>query len=239
METIKIDKEKVRMIAHRGLSGLERENTMAAFIAAGNRSYYGIECDIHKTKDGQFVVIHDDNTERISPVNKLISETNYSELNDINLYEVGSNTTASHLRIPLLSQYIDVCKKYNKVCFLEFKNLFSYDDIMKVLEIIENKQYTEKTVFISFVLDNLINVRKLNKNSKIQYLVGKLDHNTLMILRKYRFGIDILYSELTKEIVDELHKYHIEVNVWTVDNPIQALMLVSWNVDYITTNILE
>ena len=54
------------MIAHRGLSGLERENTYPAFIAAGNRSYFGIETDIHKTADGEFVVIHDETTERVS-----------------------------------------------------------------------------------------------------------------------------------------------------------------------------
>ena len=43
-DTVKIDKRGVRLIAHRGLSGIEQENTCAAFIAAANReSYYGIE----------------------------------------------------------------------------------------------------------------------------------------------------------------------------------------------------
>ena len=43
------------MVAHRGVSKLERENTMPAFVAAGNRSYYGIETDIHITRDGRFI----------------------------------------------------------------------------------------------------------------------------------------------------------------------------------------
>ena len=46
METIKVPFKNVKMVAHRGLSGLEKENSLAAFIAAGNRSYFGIECDI-------------------------------------------------------------------------------------------------------------------------------------------------------------------------------------------------
>ena len=50
--TEKVNLANVQMIAHRGVSGLERENTNAAFIAAGNRSYYGIETDVHRTKDG-------------------------------------------------------------------------------------------------------------------------------------------------------------------------------------------
>ena len=60
------------MIAHRGLSGLERENTCAAFIAAGNRSYYGIETDIHITRDGRFIVYHDDNTLRLTGVDSVV-----------------------------------------------------------------------------------------------------------------------------------------------------------------------
>ena len=38
MNTVKIDKKGIKMVAHRGVSGLECENTNAAFVAAGNRS---------------------------------------------------------------------------------------------------------------------------------------------------------------------------------------------------------
>ena len=68
MDTIKINKQITRIIAHRGLSGLERENTCAAFIAAANRSYYGIETDVHVTADGKYILIHDDDTTRVAGV---------------------------------------------------------------------------------------------------------------------------------------------------------------------------
>ena len=55
MDTIKINKGSALIVAHRGLSGLERENTASAFVAAGNRSYYGIETDIWRTSDGHFL----------------------------------------------------------------------------------------------------------------------------------------------------------------------------------------
>ena len=60
MNTVKIDKYFRGMIAHRGLSGIETENTLPAFIAAANRSYFGIECDVHASKDGKIIVTHDD-----------------------------------------------------------------------------------------------------------------------------------------------------------------------------------
>ena len=43
MDTTKIEKKETLVIAHRGLSGIEPENTNAAFVAAGNRSYFGID----------------------------------------------------------------------------------------------------------------------------------------------------------------------------------------------------
>lgn len=54
MDTLHLNAPQVKMVAHRGMSGLELENTCSAFVAAGNRSYYGIETDVHRTSDGHF-----------------------------------------------------------------------------------------------------------------------------------------------------------------------------------------
>ena len=68
MNTIKIEKKNTKIIAHRGLSGIEPENTNAAFVAAGNRSYFGIETDVHKTLDGEIVISHDAHLRRTAGV---------------------------------------------------------------------------------------------------------------------------------------------------------------------------
>ena len=77
----------MRVIAHRGLSGLETENTNAAFVAAANRSYYGIETDIHKTADGRFVVIHDADLQRVAGVDIKVEEAALSALQQIILFD--------------------------------------------------------------------------------------------------------------------------------------------------------
>lgn len=53
------------LFAHRGISSLYPENTMASFRAACDAGIPGIELDVHLTKDGRLVVFHDDTTERI------------------------------------------------------------------------------------------------------------------------------------------------------------------------------
>ena len=74
MNTVKLaNKNNVKMVAHRGVSGIEPENTNAAFIAAGNRSYFGVETDVRRTADGQFILLHDDHTERMG-IDKLYPE---------------------------------------------------------------------------------------------------------------------------------------------------------------------
>lgn len=84
--TIKFDNKNTRVTAHRGLSGLERENTATAFVAAGNRNYYGIETDIHRTSDGKFAVIHDGSLARVAGLSVEVEKTPMELLREAVLY---------------------------------------------------------------------------------------------------------------------------------------------------------
>ena len=83
-ETIKIQNAgNTLFIAHRGLSGIFTENTNAAFKEASNRSYFGIETDIHPTADGGYVTIHDDTTRRVGDVNIEVETSSLEELREM------------------------------------------------------------------------------------------------------------------------------------------------------------
>ena len=90
VDTIKINKGNARMIAHRGLSAIETENTTAAFIAAANRSYYGIETDIRRTADGKFVCLHDDNTRRVAGKNRVATKNTYADLSKVRFKDISN-----------------------------------------------------------------------------------------------------------------------------------------------------
>ena len=138
MDTVKFNKKDVKIIAHRGLSGIETENTNSAFVAAGNRSYWGIETDIHKTADGVYVVFHDDNTIRMTNKDMVIEKSTYKDLCELTLNDINGKQGRRDLVIPLLGDYICICKKYNKHAVLELKNSFAYEDIKEIVEIIES-----------------------------------------------------------------------------------------------------
>ncbi len=230
------------MIAHRGLSGLERENTYPAFTAAGNRSYFGIETDIHKTKDGKFIIIHDDNTERISlgehKIN--IEENDFSSVENIVLPDLDGSENRRDIRIPLLIDYIKICKKYCKKCVLELKNSFSEEDIKTVAEEIRGEEYLENVIFISFIWENCKTVRELLPENEVQWLTWEeITDDTIKSLSENGIDLDAAYKVLTKDVIDKLHANNIKINCWTCDDKEDAEKLVQMGVDFITTNILE
>lgn len=246
MDTVKINRKNVKVVAHRGLSGIETENTSSAFVAAGNRSYFGIECDIHVTKDKKFVVIHDEKTSRVAGKDINVEKLKLKKIRKVvlNNKEKAGNIsempqTRRDLVIPILSEYIGICKKYDKYCVLELKNNFSEESIKKVIQEIELFDYMDKVIFISFDFDNMVILRKLLPKQQLQFLVGSYDENVLKRLNTYNLDIDIYHVVLTKNIVDEIHANGHLVNCWTCDDKTRAEELVEMGVDYITSNILE
>ena len=243
MNTKKINSNGVQMIAHRGLSGIERENTCSAFVAACNRSYFGVETDVHVTKDGKFVIIHDDTTTRVTleKYNYVVEETAYSDLEKILLPDLDGTTHRKDIRIPLLKEYIKICKKYDKICVVEMKKLFKESDIEKLIAEIKELQYIENVIFISFDFENCVNVRKLLPENNVQWLIGRqrVTKGLIETLCRNKLDLDIYYKQLTKKNVELLHSNGIKVNCWTCDSEKDAGKLVSYGVDFITTNILE
>lgn len=239
MNTVKINAGKTKMIAHRGVSGLEKENTTLAFVAAGNRSYYGVESDVHRTADGKFILIHDNHTRRVSEEDYTVEETDFDRLRSVCLSDIDGTTGRPDLRLPTPQEYIRICKKYEKVCVLELKNHMTEEDVRALADIFVQEDYLDRTVFISFDYDSLVYMRQLLPEQKIQFLCKSLTDDLPQRLLAHRFDVDIEQSALTKEGLELLHRNGIEVNCWTVNDPARAEELASWGVDYITSNILE
>lgn len=238
MDTIKIkNKNKTLMIAHRGLSGLERENSMKAFVAAVNRSFYGTECDIHLTKDKIFVISHDEHTRRVSNYDVIIKDTLFKDLEKVRLNKFNSFEEDRMLYLPTLDEYLELHIKYQKHCVIEIKCLLTDSEVDILLDKV--KDCLELITFISFNLEVLQKKRKRNQNIPLQYLTSKYDDNLINILLQNKLDIDINYQELNEERIKKFHDNKIIVNAWTINEKEVALKLINWGIDYITTNILE
>ncbi|HOJ47544.1 MAG TPA: glycerophosphodiester phosphodiesterase family protein [Bacillota bacterium] len=239
MDTIKINKGNVKMIAHRGVSGLEKENTNAAFVAAGNRSYFGVETDVHKTADGKYVIIHDFDTARVAIDNVSVESSTFDFLRTIQLVDIDGKKGRTDLRIPSLEEYIRICKKYEKYCVLEMKGSYTKEEVQGMIDIINGEQYLDKVIFISFSLQNLIYLRELLPDQPAQFLTAEWSDTLIDTLKQHNLDLDIYYTRLNEENVKQLKEAGILINAWTCDNKEAAEHLVALGVDFITSNILE
>lgn len=239
MDTIKFNKNKTLVVAHRGLSGLETENTNAAFVAAGNRSYYGIETDIHKTADGKFVVNHDNDLNRVAGENICVESVSLSVLQNVVLFDKDGTKNREDLRPCTLENYISICKKYDKHCVLELKSDFTDEETARFVDIIKNYGYLENTTFISFNYQNLLKVRSILPEQSAQFLFCEFTEGTIEKLIADKIDVDVYFGALNKQTVDILHDAGLKINCWTVDKKEDAERLAEWGVDYITSNILE
>ena len=239
MDTIRIaDKGNTKMIAHRGVSKLERENTMPAFVAAGNRSYYGIETDIHITRDGRFIVYHDDNTLRLTDVDSIVEEQDFDTLRRLEIKDFDDESRID-LYMPTLEEYIKTCKKYEKIAVLELKNPMPKEKVFEVCEVLDKIGHREGTVVISFDYQNLLFVKEKHPEQKVQFLCKEYDEALIQKLKKDGMDLDIHRGAVDRKLIDLCHQNGIEVNAWTVDDPEQAQSFMDMGIDYITTNILE
>ena len=200
-----------KMIAHRGLSGMETENTLAAFEAACKRLFYGIETDVHVTKDGKYIIFHDECTGRLCEKNLIIEETDFEILRSLKFKDGISE-------MPMLSEYLQVISRYKKVAVIELKKSMRESNIEEIIEICKQEYTLDKIIFISFDFENLVD-------------------GLIKSLKEYGFDLDIRYDLLTKENIKEFHESNIAINCWTCDDSQKAEELIGFGVDFITTNI--
>ena len=226
------------MIAHRGLSGLERENTTAAFVAAGQRGYYGIETDVHITADGKFIIIHDDDLKRIAKMNRRVEDMTFDELRAVRLTDLDG-VERGDLCLPSLDEYLRICKKYDKQAILELKNEMPKAKIWEIVEVVKKFGWFENTTFISFHYENLLAVREKYPIADVQFLTDKVKEKLLERMIADKIDADFAENCISKELVERLHTARRKVNVWTVDEIKAAKKLKEMGVDFITTNILE
>ena len=238
MDTEKIPFPGKKIIAHRGASALEKENTLAAFIAAGNRSYYGIECDIHRTADGKYVVIHDESTKRVATDELIVEQSSFGLVRSVLINDIDGQKRKD-LFVPSLDEYLKICKKYDNTAVIEIKGPFEKPWIEEVTKQLEKSGCPEKTVFISFHMSNLIALREIAPAFPAQFLTAEWSDRLISELADRKLDLDILYTQLTKSRIDALHAAGIKVNCWTVDDGESALRLLDCGVDYITSNRLE
>lgn len=229
----------VRLIAHRGLSSLAPENTLSAFKLACDAGVWGVECDVFQSGDGEFIITHDKNLERMCGVN--LDVTNIS-IEDIKKYRINSGNNIDiypHEITPTLAEYLSLLSEYPDVHpVIEIKdNCLSYDSGIRFLQILDTYYLRKDVWVISDSLNNLTFLRTLDESLNLQLILTSVPETLFPYLIENNIDVDVLYKSLTKDMVYTLHQWSIEINTWTVDfRDVAETLICEYGVDYITSN---
>ena len=240
MGTLKFDtKGNIKIVAHRGISGIECENTCPSFVAAGLKSYYGIETDVHVTLDGKYVIVHDTDLLRIAGLDIGIETSTFDDLRAVRFSSIDGTVPRTDLFLPSLEEYLSICKKYGKEAYLEICDVSLCEHVIGIAATVEQMGMIDSTTFISFNHSNLTDLRSAYPNTKAQLLTDDIGKDNIAFMLENNIDAGIYYPNLTKEFVDLMHANGRTVNVWTVDTLEGAEHMRDMGVDVITSNIIE
>lgn len=219
--------------AHRGASGLAPENTLAAFRKAIECNADCAELDVHLSKDGQVVVLHDDDLDRTTTGKGKVWHHDMSQLVQL---DAGSWFGMEFLneRIPTLEQVIELCRG-NITLNIEIKTHQEQPDLTdRVLQIVRAFNFHNKCVVTSFDIRVIRHIKK----SYPELVAGLiLNQNPKPFLDDK--GIDLFsvqYAFVSKELVNAAHQMAKPVHAWTVNQLSDMKKLIELPVDGIITN---
>lgn len=224
---------EVNMMAHRGYSFRYPDNTAVSFTQAAKHGAEGVETDLRITKDGIYVLSHDDVAVFKDGTKMNISESTYAELSAKPL-----RNTKSPDEVYLCSFYdfLKIMKEYNLEYYIEFK-VGCTEELIRDVFTIAGKEYDiSKCIYESPRIEDLILARGIFDDLPIMYVIS--DKSTdYSVCFEYNLSADVRYEILSKEMIGEFHSHGLKVGAWTCDTPFQTAYAKSLGVDYIESNV--
>jgi glycerophosphoryl diester phosphodiesterase len=230
----------VMVIAHRGFSGDAPENTLAAFKKAIEVGSDMMEMDVHFSKDGQVVVIHDDHLERTTNGRGKVADHTLQELKKL---DAGSwfGSPFSGEQIPTLQEVLELAKG-NILVNIEIKNEYlgpyTISDLAdRTLQEVQRKRMVKQVIFSSFDPSPLERVKERNFHARVALLYHNPWNIPQEITGDKPFSIlNLRRSFLTKDKIAKIHEQGMKVNTYTVNSQKEMEQFIRWKIDGIFTN---
>ena len=240
----------VLVVAHRGGAALAPENTLSAFENALKIGVDMVECDVHLSKDGELVVMHDPDVSRTTNDTGQISQMTLAEIKKLNAAAKFTSGTWAAQPPPTLGELLDLVKGKAGIQ-IEIKLAAGnarYPGIeKKVADALAAHGMMDKAIVISFDFPTLKDIKSFDARIKTgalvnaQWMMARMTKSPGEIVDEViqSTGADYFMptsGSVTEALVKATHAKGLKMGVWTVDATAEMKRLAGWGVDGITSN---
>lgn len=225
--------DATKITSHRGFSKKTPENTIESIEQAIEEGADYVELDVRQTKDGELVLLHDENLKRTTGLNKKIWQVTLDEVKEL---DAGKwfHKDFSETRIPTLREVFEVTKgRVNLNLDLKYnKNYIGFE--RKVVELINEYDMELQSNISSTKLSVLDTVKEMNPNIKTGYIIYQVNDSYYDLDKVDFFSINSYF--ITERLLYNSHKAGKEVHAWTVNSRNEIERLNRIGVDNIITD---
>ncbi|WP_166024159.1 glycerophosphodiester phosphodiesterase [Streptomyces chilikensis] len=210
-------------IGHRGLMGVEPENTLRSFVAAEKAGLDLIELDLHLSKDGALVVMHDATVDRTTDGTGPVADRTLAELRTL---DAGSGE-----RIPVFEEVLDAVTAPLQA---EIKDVAA---AQRLAEVMRERALVERVEVISFHAEAIEEIARLVPGVRTALVAGRYDAE--IVERAVRAGartMSLNIRRLTLETMERARRAELRVLAWTVNTPEQLRLAYAFGLDGVVTD---
>ncbi|XUL92789.1 glycerophosphodiester phosphodiesterase [Streptomyces galilaeus] len=213
-------------IGHRGVMGLEPENTLRSFVAAEQAGLDVIELDLHLSRDGALVVMHDADVDRTTDGTGPIAERTLDELRTL---DAGRGE-----RVPTFDEVLDTVRSPLQA---EIKDLAA---ARALAEVMHRRDLVGRVEVSSFHDEAITEIARLVPGVRTALIASRFGPD--VIERATEAGAETVclnIRRLTLEVVEAARKADLRIIGWVVNTQDQLRLVRALELDGATTDYPE
>ena len=228
-----------KILGHRGASFYAPENTMPAFEMALEQGADGVELDVHLSKDGELVVIHDEKLDRTTNAKGFVGGYTLEELKSFDA-SCGREGFAG-VKIPTLREVYSLFQGTGKMINVEVKtDIMDYPGIVDKLLALEDEMAMQGSILYSsfnhYSVYELLTKRPTAKIGLLYMSIFAAPWSYAASLGAAALHPHFITISKTPLMAEECAKRGIETNLWTVDDPAWMEKLAAMGVTSLITD---
>ncbi|WP_299537294.1 glycerophosphodiester phosphodiesterase family protein [uncultured Streptomyces sp.] len=213
-------------IGHRGLMGVEPENTLRSFVRAERAGMDAVELDLHLSKDGALIVMHDAEVDRTTDGTGRIADLTFEELR---VLDAGQGEA-----VPLFEEVLDAVGSPVQA---EIKDVAA---ARSLAEVIRRRGIAERVEVSSFHDAAIAEIHRLLPDVRTVLIASRWGAD--IVDRAEAAGASTLalgIRRLTLELVEQAHGEGLRVIGWVVNTEQRLRLARAFGLDGVTTDYAE